>query len=415
MRSSASRLCLALIALSPLTNRLSALTFAQFVQCVGSNGQGSVCQLDTGQYAVSSTILIGRSNITLKGTMNTSVANTTLQRAPGFTNALIRDLFSLIPSTDQPNLRSVTIQDLTIDGNRSQNLASFTSYAPELQIFGIASVLMSNCNFINSPRFSVGLYGAGTSGVVINKVTFLNNVGAFWSGPTGNHNGEDYTSCPNNVLADDVIVANSRFDGADLNALYASITNLQLIGNTFTNTYNYPLGGFPPAGGQIDLDPCVDNAAVVGNVFEGGTKPAGAGNTQGIELHGTNISVVNNSITNNWHDGISIGGAANIFIANWDGRVMSGNFAGVSIHQLAATDPSGFDSRRPVDFVTIDSVRIVGNNASGVWANNSVQPVNHLAITNSCISLNASPQINLSHLGPDVLIANNQTANCTAK
>ena len=92
MRRSACRLCLALLALSPLINQLSALTFAEFVRCVGSNGQGSVCQLDPGQYTVNSTIFIGRSNVTIKGTINTSVANTTLQRAPGFTGALSRDV-----------------------------------------------------------------------------------------------------------------------------------------------------------------------------------------------------------------------------------------------------------------------------------------------------------------------------------
>jgi len=40
-----------------------ALSFQDFVQCVGASGQGAVCQLDPGIYPVSETIGIGRSHI----------------------------------------------------------------------------------------------------------------------------------------------------------------------------------------------------------------------------------------------------------------------------------------------------------------------------------------------------------------
>ena len=58
-----------------------ALSFADFVQCVGASGHEPVCKLDAGIYPVSETISLGRSNITIEGTVLGSLLETTLQRA----------------------------------------------------------------------------------------------------------------------------------------------------------------------------------------------------------------------------------------------------------------------------------------------------------------------------------------------
>jgi hypothetical protein len=61
-----------------------ALSFPDFVQCVSASGHGPVCKLDAGIYPVSETIALGRSNITIEGTVLGSLLETTLQRAAGF-------------------------------------------------------------------------------------------------------------------------------------------------------------------------------------------------------------------------------------------------------------------------------------------------------------------------------------------
>jgi hypothetical protein len=385
------------------TQACPAASLAAFTTCIGPQGTGTVCQLDAGTYQISSTLFIGRSNITIEGSTATSPGATVLQRAPGFTNTLLRDPY--------PNgLTSITVRDFTFDGNRAQNAATYSTYSPDVQIFTTASLLITNCDFINSPNFSLALYGAGTSGVVVNNSYFANAViSGFFSGPTGDHSGQDYTACSGEQFPDMVIIAGSRFEGFGQNALYSSMTNAQIVNNYFTETYDFAIGPYIPAGGQIDLDPCTDHAAVVGNTFANGTPPPGAGNTQGIELHGTDIAVVNNMVSQELNAGISIGGAANIFIANWDKTSATfGNYGGIGIHQ---GDPGAFDSQRPVDFITIDNANVVNNTYTGILVNDAVIPVNHLAITNTCLQGN-SPGLSLTDLGADVVLNNNQLSGC---
>jgi hypothetical protein len=69
-----------------------ALSFPDFVQCVGASGRDPVCKLDAGIFRVSETILLGRSKITIEGTMLGTWLESTLQRAPGFDAALISDV-----------------------------------------------------------------------------------------------------------------------------------------------------------------------------------------------------------------------------------------------------------------------------------------------------------------------------------
>jgi hypothetical protein len=188
---------------------------------------------------------------------------------------------------------------------------------------------------------------------------------------------------------------------------------LQIINNVFSGTHSYSIGAFTSYGGQIDLDPCTETAAVFGNTFQGGQKGPGDNNTQGIELHGTDLSIVNNVVTNNWDDGIALGGGANIFIANWDGvsSIINNSGNGIAIHQ---GDPGAYDSERPVDYITINNVQILNNNVGGIVVT-GVAPVNHLSITNNCLQGNPAPQINLSDLGSDALVASNATGGCQQK
>jgi hypothetical protein len=297
----------------------------------------------------------------------------------------------------------------------------YSSYFSELNLNTTTSVLVTNCDFINSPFFSFVVYGRGASGVVVNNSQFENStISGFWTGSATYTPMLTYQQCSGLQVADDIVITNSTFQNFGQNALYASATNFQLVNNSFTGTDTLPIGPYLPAGGQIDLDPCTDNAVVVRNSFIGGTPPPGAGNSQGIELHGNDISVINNTVQGNWGDGVSIGGAANVFIANWDATTsISGNGflanggkgggSGIAMHQ---GDPGAYDSQRPIDFITIDQSTITNNSAAGILTNDAAVPINHLTITNNCLANNASPQINLSDLGTDVVVTNNRTSGC---
>src|SRR5215467_4235477 len=125
MRGAAMILCL--VAAAPTVSRAASL--AQFTTCLGAQGQGPVCQLDAGSYPISSPLRIGRSNFTIKGTVITSAQDTVLQRAPGYTGVLIEDA----PLTSR-GLNSITIRDLTIDGNRSQQTGAYSRFTADVQI-----------------------------------------------------------------------------------------------------------------------------------------------------------------------------------------------------------------------------------------------------------------------------------------
>ena len=47
-----------------------AASLADFTKCISAQGQGSVCQLDAGTYQLNVPFTIGRSNITVRGTIN---------------------------------------------------------------------------------------------------------------------------------------------------------------------------------------------------------------------------------------------------------------------------------------------------------------------------------------------------------
>src|SRR5258708_37312962 len=139
MRMSSFAFASSALMLAPLAH---ALTIQDFIQCIGAKGQGAVCQLDAGTQPISTTLLVGRSNLTIKGTILSSRRDTILQRAVGFRGNLLQDV--RLPTTP---LTSITIRDLTIDGNRAQNQGSYTSYAPDLALFSTGSVLITNCDF----------------------------------------------------------------------------------------------------------------------------------------------------------------------------------------------------------------------------------------------------------------------------
>src|SRR4051812_32201881 len=102
----------------------SAMSLSDWIKCIGPNGQGPVCQLDPGTYTLNQQMLIGRSNISIKGTIATSRRDTTVQRATGFHGSILVDSYPPFTAF----VTGITIRDLTFDGNRLQNTDVWSSY-----------------------------------------------------------------------------------------------------------------------------------------------------------------------------------------------------------------------------------------------------------------------------------------------
>jgi Right handed beta helix region len=386
-----------------------ALSFPDFVQCVGAGGHDPVCKLDAGIYPVSETISLGRSNITIEGTVLGSLLETTLQRAAGFDNALISDV-NAIGTT----LKSITIRDLTFDGNRDANLSPYYAYNPDVSIFVVQQLRVENCTFINSPNIGLALYGAGTGDVIVDHCYFGNPVVfGMWSDAIVDTTNITHLDCPNIQFVNNVILEHSVFENAGESGLLAEVTNLQILGNVFTNNHSNT-SPFNDSGGQIDLTVCTKNALMWRNTFQDGSASPNGTVADGIELHGTYISLIDNTVKNNSGDGINMDGVQHISIKNPDPT--TGSFGnGRSGIAIAHSDPAF----RITDWISIDSAIATGNVEYGIWSDTSnttpTEPVNHLTIENTCLSDNMLGPTFFANLGPDVTIKNNEVSGCARK
>jgi hypothetical protein len=386
-----------------------ALSFTQFVHCVGASGHDPVCKLDAGIYPVSETISLGRSNITIEGSVLGSLHETTLQRAPGFDGALISDVNSI-----GTTLKSITIRDLTFDGNRAQNAEPYYSYNPDVSIFVVQKLLFENCYFINSPNIGLGLYGAGTGDVVVDQCYFGNPVVyGMWSDATGDNSNITDQECATEKFVNNVTVERSVFENAGEPALLGEMTNVTISENLFTNNHSNTIP-FGDNGGQIDLTVCTKNALIWKNTFQDGSASPNGTTVDGIELHGTYISVIDNTVKNNSGGGINMDGVQHILILNSDPT--TGSFGNANSGIEIAHSNSTF---RPTEWITVVSASATGNAQYGIWSDTSnttpTEPVNHLTIENTCLSGNTFGPTYFANLGPDVTIKNNKVSGCAPK
>jgi hypothetical protein len=386
-----------------------ALSFPDFVQCVGASGHAPVCKLDAGIYQVSETISLGRSNITIEGTVLGTLLETTLQRAPGFEAALISDVNAIGTS-----LKSITIRDLTFDGNRAQNAAPYGSYDPDVSIFVVNDLFFENSSFINSPSIGLGLYGAGAGDVVVDKSYFANPVVyGMWSDALGDNSGITYQDCATTMFVNNVIVEQSVFENAGESALLGEMTNVTISDNVFTNNHSNTTP-FADNGGQIDLTVCTKNALIWKNTFQDGSASPNGTTADGIELHGTYISVIDNTVKNNSGGGINMDGVQHVLISNSDAKTGSfGNgHSGIEIAHSSST-------LRRTEGITVDSAITTGNAQYGIWSDTSnttpSEPVNHLTIENTCLADNTLSPTYFVNLGPDVTLKNNTLSGCGPK
>jgi hypothetical protein len=365
-----------------------------------------VCELDDGIHQVSSTLLIGRSNITIKGN---SSRRTILQRSPGFRAPLLRDIFP-----NPVRLTSITIRDLTFDGNRSQQMGTAASFNPELFVLGIKSILVGNCEFTDSPWIGFGFIN-GVDGVVVNKSYFANAVNnGIWAdgagGPYDVAGGAE--RCGTSSFPSDIVVANSRFEGNGGNGIQFDAKNVQIVQNEFRDNHRDPPPGFDVAGGQLNIITCADNVAIVRNSFTGASSNSRGGWADDIEMHGTNVAMINNVIAKSAATGITMQGSTDILVANWDQT--TGFFGSETLPFHSGIYIVNVDGWRPAHSIIIDHANIMDGYYFGIQfdARRVTTPFTGVRITNNCLRGNSGGGVALQNMGPDAVISNNLTAAC---
>ena len=366
-----------------------------FTMCIGATGQGPVCRLDAGTYTISTSLVIGRSDITLKGATG-NASDTTLVRAAGFTGAMLQDL---LPGS--ASLHNVTIKNLTLEGNRKQQSGTFSDFTPDAAFYSTRGILFTNLRFLNSPNISLGFSGNGTGQVVIRESIFLNSTAqTVWSDVYG----QGPAGCASGTLPDNIVIAKSYFRDAGESAVALNATNVLVLGNIFEhNKWNtIPFGD---SGGQINFYECSDGVTAVGNTVRDGIVGANGQTADGIEVHAKNVLLVNNVIRNNAGSGITLGGAQRVFIANWDRAtsITANGTAGVYIYNDTAD--------RTTEWVTIQGANVTDQPTGVLFGSQDGVPLNHMTVTNNCFAGDIQPVL-LSLMGSDVIIANNLTRDC---
>jgi hypothetical protein len=311
-------------------------------------------------------------------------------------------------------LKSVTIRDLTFDGNRDGNVSPYYLYNPDVSIFVIKKLRVVRCSFINSPNIGLALYGAGTGDVVVNQCYFGNPVVfGMWSDATVDTTNITYLDCPTIQFVNNVTLEHSVFENAGESGLLAEVTNLQILQNVFTNNHSNTIP-FDDSGGQIDLTVCAKNALISKNTFQDGSVSPNGTVADGIELHGTYISLIDNTVKNNSGDGINMDGVQHILVTNSDPK--TGSFGNGRSGIAIAHSSSTF---RATEWISVDSAIATGNTEYGIWSDTSnttpTQPVNYLLIQNSCLSGNLLDPTYFVNLGPNFIFRNNRITGCGPK
>jgi hypothetical protein len=393
------------------------MSLAEFTKCIGPQGQGPVCQLDAGTYQLSLPLVIGRSNITVKGTATSSRADTTLRRSPGSTRALLASY------AQNPNIGSITIRDFTFDGARNQQSATASSFEPDVRLISVESLLITNAAFVDSPSIALTLEGAAgqtaTSGVVINNISVENAaLLGIWAyaveGPSDTPG--KYLTCASLTYPTSITITNSTFTNVGANAIALEARRVQVSNNTLR--HNHETAPFNAPGGQIYVQICSDGVVLQANSVSDGPATANGWYADGIELHGTNLNIVDNTVSGNAGSGIAMSAVQEVFIANWTpgtgvmgSNLVAGNAGGVSVYNAAPGDVN----ERQVDFITIDHAVSINGQLAGIGMflqTGQTNPIQHVTITNNCLAGNQNGPLRLPGVASDTVIANNLSSGC---
>ena len=387
------------------------LTLDQWKDCITNNSGGydTDCVLQSGDYTISSTIWVWRSNITIRGAWPWPM----LRRAVGFTQDL---MLTATPTS------WINIKDIYFHGNRWNGA---TSVASELNLTGCSYCQVNaNALFIGSPNYALN----APPNVPI-AVGYVNFQGNRFAGIFAGSAPECYNPIywyPNVCLN----VAGSYFYNDGVGSIGPAPKNARIVANTFTG--NHSECGYNSPGGQIDLDDGADKITVSNNTFENGPSCANGWWAVGVELHGTNITLTDNIIRYNAGDGVYMDGASYVTVNSTNpasypisnnNRRGSGNFCGGGFPGIAIN--AGSYLGRPNHHITLNNLWSISGHTYGVLVrscNPGATPNYSLTITNNCVAgnlyggvhdaMNCGPGQNQSCLGSGSYVNNNPTSGC---
>ena len=373
-------LCLGMVFCS-ISLATSPLPMNQWIDCIQDNvgKYDTDCVLDPSgnPYTISSTIYFWRRNITIDGAWPWPE----LLRAVGFTGDLMK---SGNPSTG-PYPTWVRIQNIYFHGNRWNGA---TSSGFELNLLGCSyCTVTANVLFIGSPNYALGV-DPSVPIAVGPSVNFRGIAyGAMYNGDIGNGSGP----CPNptgwypNVCLN---ATGNTFYSSGVGAIGPAPRNAQLAFNTFTG--NHAECSYDAPGGQIDLDADADSITVVNNTFQNGPSCANGWWADGVELHGTNITLTDNAVEYNAGDGIYMAGAQSVTINTGDTRSWpisnnngkgSGNFCGAGGFSVLRLTPQETQN------ITVNNVWAISGQSHGIriFSCSPGAPSVNVTITNNCV------------------------------
>jgi hypothetical protein len=334
VRAAAWSLLLLTAGISSLHGQIATLAALQ--DCIGANGArlgyGSTCQLAPGQnYTVPFTasdgtrraeLQIGRSGITITGTMSAGPADTVIRRGDSTVQSIMTAL---------GGVTNVTVSYLTIDGNRygaGLGCTPGNAYYYDLVLDNGGIFTVQWMNFINGPGTALTLGGIGNPATgqasTVSLSTFGN--GGYGYGPSLTYKLETAQESANRSTA---IWLNGTYTGAYYNfiafagtaAINMSGANQAAYGNLLqSNRYEDPDGS---GGGQLYTDAQSTNGYVAGNVINGNFWPgvpvpalatgcswvAGNALNAGIEAYGFGHGFFNNEIEQHTGAGIQLAGS----------------------------------------------------------------------------------------------------------
>ncbi len=389
------------------------LTPAQFADCIGANAGNwdSTCVLQSNQagYTITQSLTVSRSFITIEG----AYPYPTLKRAAGSSQSLI-----VIPALTGPCPGAsgvgspcfVNILNLVLDGNLSSGApAGFT----ELNLGGCSYCQTNGVTFQNSPNFAVE--ASPNQPTAINYSTFQNIAyGGICPGTT---------ACATPVYWYPhycFFAVESNFTQNGSGAIGPQPMNASIAYNFFSG--NHYLCPYNAPGGQIDLDVYASNVIVDYNTFAEGPNCTNGFWADGIELHGTNLTLTDNLIEYNAGEGIYMDGAQGVTISTdnpsrypilennlrGSGFGGCGGFPGIRVH-------SSYGQGRATENVTIQNVWSVYRQSYGVEVSScgTTGPlVNYITIQNNCVSGNLDGGVYAPAAGSPRTIANNQSSGC---
>ncbi len=308
-----------------------------FRNCIGLNGTGATCQLAPGTYEVPPPFYdgtgqlhhyleIGRSGITITGSMSGGPADTILRRGTWIATAGAPTPPATYIMRSAGALTGVTVSYLTFDGNRYgaglnclPGNASYYDLNLDSGAFTVQWV-----DFINAPGTALVLGG--------NSTVSLSNFGQGGSGIG-----------PSLIMGDESPAQTATrstaiwIDGSDNGAWYNAISYAGTAGITLNGARQYAYGNLlysnryevsdGSGGGQIFVSPDSHDASVAGNVIDGGNwpppppaswppqlatgcpAPAQPQYNAGVEGYGLDHRFYNNEIVNNTGNGMQFAGS----------------------------------------------------------------------------------------------------------